>query len=75
MLCEGISVSRYFWRTYTQQEIYYVEERNGKLSAFAFKWKLKSTNKFPQSFLRSYPGAKTAVITRDTFEGFLGVKE
>lgn len=75
MLYEGISASRYFWRTYTQQEIDYVEERNGKLSAFEFKWKSKSTNKFPQSFLKSYPGAETVVITRDNFEVFLGVKE
>jgi len=75
MLYEGISVSRYFWRTHAQQEIDYVEERNGKLSAFEFKWKSKSNNKFPQTFLKSYPGTETAVIDSDNFEEFLGVKD
>ncbi len=72
---EGISASRYFWRTNTQQEIDYLEERNGKLSAFEFKWKSKTVNKFPQNFLKAYPGTQTSVITHEDFEDFLGGKD
>lgn len=71
MFYMGISANRYFWRTHAQQEIDYVEERNGKISAFEFKWKSKSMNKFPQTFLRAYPDAKTAFVTDDNFEQFL----
>ena len=71
---EGIAASRYFWRTHAQQEIDYVEERNGELSAFEFKWKAKSKELFPKSFLNAYPGSKTTTITADSFENFLGVR-
>jgi len=70
---QGISATRYFWRTNAQQEIDYLEERNGKLSAFEFKWKSKEKNKFPKTFLDAYPGSHTETITNDTFEEFLGV--
>ena len=32
-------VNNWYWRTTEQQEIDYVEEENGQLSAFEFKWK------------------------------------
>jgi uncharacterized protein len=33
----------YFWRTQQQQEIDFVEEKEGKVFAFEFKWKIKMT--------------------------------
>lgn len=61
----------YFWRTHAQQEIDYIEERDGKLFAFEFKWNKKATYKFPKSFLEAYPESITKVISQDNFEEFL----
>ncbi len=32
-------VYNYFWRTYDQQEIDWVEDRGGQLRAYEFKWR------------------------------------
>jgi uncharacterized protein len=66
--------NRYFWRTQAQQEIDYVEEYDGKLFAYEFKWSSKTKVRFPKTFLEAYPGAKTNIITPDNFEEFVGVK-
>ncbi len=34
----GFYGSSYFWRTQQQQEIDYIEEIDGKISVFEFKW-------------------------------------
>lgn len=63
----------YFWRTTTQQEIDYVEEANGHLHAFEFKWQPKKNARFPASFLENYPGSQTTLITNENFEAFVGM--
>lgn len=63
--------NRYFWRTHAQQEIDYVEEREGKLFAFEFKWSNKTKAKFPKTFLKAYPGSETKLVTPGNFEEFL----
>jgi uncharacterized protein len=65
--------NRYFWRTHTQQEIDYVEEYDGKLCAYEFKWSNKVKVRFPKSFLEAYPGTETQIITPDNFEEFVGM--
>ncbi len=66
-----IYTNRYFWRTHSQQEIDYLEERDGKLYAFEFKWKSKSKAKLPKSFALAYPQSEQMVITPDNFSGFI----
>lgn len=61
----------YFWRTHHQQEIDYVEERDGKFYAFEFKWKSTKNVKLPESFAKAYPNHSFEVITPDNFEGFI----
>ena len=51
----------YFWRTYDQQEIDYVEERDSVLSAFEIKWKPKKI-KAPKAWTENYPGTSFQVI-------------
>ena len=34
----GVWVNSYFWRTAQKQEIDYIEEKDGGLSAYEFKW-------------------------------------
>lgn len=62
----------YFWRTKSQQEIDYVEERDGVFTAFEMKWnpkKAKAT--IPSSFLKTYPVADSVIITPDNYLTYL----
>ena len=65
--------SRYFWRTHDQQEIDYIEERDGKLFAWEFKWNKFSKKKIPKIFGREYPNSEMKIITQENFEEFIGV--
>jgi len=66
-----INCNRYFWRTHAQQEIDYIEERNGKMTAFEFKWSPKARHKFSSTFLSAYPDTDTKVITPENYVDFL----
>lgn len=61
----------YFWRTHDQAEIDYIEETDGILNAYEFKWKEQKV-RFANSFLTTYPNHKTATINRNNFETFIG---
>lgn len=62
----------YFWRTRQQHEIDYLEEENGELRAFEFKWNARKGNvKCPESFQTAYPTASYQVITPENVEEFL----
>jgi uncharacterized protein len=61
----------YFWRTYDQKEIDLIEEYNGKLEAFEFKWKPKKNIKPPKNFLSAYPKAGFTVIDNKTYIDFI----
>ena len=63
----------YFWRTVQQQEIDYVEECEGAISAFEFKWSNTRT-RFPHRFLENYK-ANGIVIDRNNFREFVIIKE
>jgi predicted AAA+ superfamily ATPase len=63
-------VNSYFWRTYDQKEIDYLEEEGGKLSAFEFKWGSDKKIKPPKEFLDTYVGSQFKVINRDNFDEF-----
>jgi len=62
---------RFFWRTMEQQEIDYIEEENGALSAYEFKWNKNSKAKVCKTFLNAYPNAITNIITPENYETFL----
>lgn len=63
--------NRYFWRTHEQKEIDYVEDRDGQLSAFEFKYSPKKKVVVPKHFAEAYPTATFKVITPDNFEEFV----
>lgn len=61
----------YFWRTMQQQEIDYIEELDGNISAFEFKWSEKERKKIPLTFSKAYPGATTILINTKNYIDFL----
>lgn len=63
----------YFWRTHQQQEIDYLEEQDGAIRAWEFKWNPNAKARFPKPFLETYTPLETAVIHQDNFEEFVGV--
>jgi hypothetical protein len=62
----------FFWRTNRQQEIDYLEERDGKLFAWEFKWSASRNHRFPKTFLDAYPDSQTMFVSKDNFQEFLG---
>jgi len=62
--------NNYFWRTVQKQEIDFIEERNGQIHAFEFKWKKRPKDKIPSVFLREY-NALGKIIDRDNFRDFV----
>lgn len=68
---QGHYSNDYFWRTYTQQEVDYIEESDGIIDAYEFKWSPQKRVKFPTSFLEAYPEARTAIINRQNFLPFV----
>ncbi len=63
----------YFWRTKQQQEVDFVEEKDGKIYGFEFKWKAKPSHKLPLTFVKTY-NAQTKIIDKDNFREFVVVK-
>ena len=60
----------YFWRTVQKQEIDFIEERNGNVYAYEFKWKRKAKDKIPASFLSTY-NAQGSIIDKENFRDFV----
>ena len=63
----SIYANIYFWRTYDQQEIDLVEEREGRLFGYECKWSAKKTASPPRSWTGTYPDADFRVITPDNY--------
>lgn len=64
-------VNRYFWRTYDQKEIDYIEEYDGIFHAYEFKHHQRKGTKVPQDFAKTYPNHTFEVIDRSTFFDFI----
>jgi uncharacterized protein len=64
----------YFWRTYQQQEIDWIEEIDAAFSAFEFKWNPKKTKvKFSTTFTDNYAVKQTMVVTPDNADDFINL--
>ena len=61
----------WFWRTTAKQEIDYIEQIDGKMSAFEFKWNPKKKASAPSMFEKNYPNVPFKVINRDNIEDFV----
>lgn len=58
----GIKCNTFFWRTYQQQELDWLEERDGNLFAYEFKWNPSKKVKAPSAWAAAYPEASYEVI-------------
>lgn len=65
-----LSCNHFFWRTYDQKEIDLIEERDGKLFAYEFKWK-KDFVKPPKAFLEAYPNSEFIAINNENYLEFI----
>ncbi len=63
----------YFWRTSAKQEIDYIEEINGQITAYEFKWNPRRKATVPTAFAKHYPEVPFQVITCDNYWEFLAM--
>ena len=64
------TLNSYFWRTYDQQEIDLIEEKNDAVEAFEFKWKADKV-KVPAAFAKAYPEAPFTTIQQKNYLDFI----
>ena len=65
-------VNTYFWRTYDQKEIDCIEEYQGRLYGYEFKFgggKIKTATK--SGFLAAYPGSELSVVSKGNYETYI----
>lgn len=62
----------YFWRTKQQQEVDLVEENNGIITGFEFKWNAKKKLRLPKTFVNEY-NANEEIIDRSNFRNFVTI--
>lgn len=67
--------NRFFWRTKDQQEIDYIEEKNGVLYAFEFKWNANKKATISKTFTNAYPNSETKIITKENYDEFLSLQQ
>jgi len=65
------NVTNYFWRTYDQQELDWLEEENGNISGYEFKWNENRKSKIPTAFAKAYPEASFEVINKQNYLEFI----
>ncbi|MCC9017779.1 MULTISPECIES: ATP-binding protein [Flavobacterium] len=66
-----IKTKNYFWRTYDQQELDWLEEKGEKLEGFEFKWSESKKVKIPTAFAKAYPDAAFEVINKSNYLDFI----
>lgn len=65
-----IYANNYFWRTWEQKEIDWIEEREGKLFGFEFKFRKEKFDK-PTLFLETYPEGSVELVNQDNYLDFV----
>ncbi len=67
----GDFANLFFWRTHEQQEIDLIEEQDGQLRTYEFKWNGKVRLNLPKAFAHAYPHSEYEVITPENFWSFV----
>ena len=61
----------YFWRTQLQQEVDYVEDIDGVLHAYEFKWSKTKQPRLTETFAKNYPDHTFEVVSPENFQRFV----
>lgn len=69
----GNFANLFFWRTHERQELGLIEEQDGNLRAFEFKWNPQAKAKLPKAFSSAYPEASYQVITPQSYWDFVRI--
>lgn len=65
-----VYANNFFWRSWSRQEVDFVEERNGMLFGFEFKWS-REHKKLPELWTESYKNASFEIIHRENYLDFI----
>jgi predicted AAA+ superfamily ATPase len=65
-----IDANQYFWRTYDGSEVDLVEEREGRLYGYEFKWKPREYARVLKKW-KEYKGSSYQIVTPDNLKGFV----
>ena len=68
---QKIKTNNYFWRTYDQQELDWLEEKGDKLEGFEFKWNENKKVKIPVAFAKAYTDATFSIISKNNYLDFI----
>lgn len=64
----------YFWRTQQQQEIDYLEDIDGVMHTYEFKWSSTKYPKLTETFAKQYPEHTYTVVNTDNYQDFVSGK-
>ncbi len=71
---QNIYATSYYWRTYNGQEIDLVEEGEGELRGYEFKWSSNRRPSTPTLWKETYPDATFEFINPENFLSFVTLK-
>ena len=69
---KNIFAANFFWRTYDQQEIDWIEDYNGKIYAYEMKLNTKKKFKPPAAWKKAYPDASFEIIHPGNYLKWIG---
>lgn len=61
----------YFWRTQQQQEVDYIEDYDGVLHTYEFKWSSTKQPRLTETFAKNYPDHTFTVVNPDNYQDFV----
>ena len=67
----GFYGKSYFWRTQQQQEVDYLEDYDGVLHAYEFKWNPVRQPRLTDTFAKGYPDHTFLVVTPENYQDFV----
>jgi len=68
---QKLNTKNYFWRTYDQQELDWLEEKADALAGCEFKWNENKKVIIPTAFVNAYLDASFEVIIKSNYLDFI----
>lgn len=67
---KSIYANNFFWRSWSGQEVDFIEEREGKLFGYEFKWSADKVKR-PKLWLETYPQSTFEIINKENYLDFI----